>query len=347
MNYNRVIIHLDGTSSALVEYDQILDNIIHALRLLQLPFEIYESHNEGFKKLKDDMNQDNVLYILNDSLQYHLCEKPCIIISRSTPWVMSSAKPNCIGRLTQEMIQINITCLMAIIYRNKQMRQEFDGKSAFTHLICNTYESDKLETIGRFGIAAYSWHITSLSDIHLKINFITDDDAKDLPRVNEILKQGLELCEHPDDIVVMVNRDICLVKEATGIIRAFMDSQDIDACYAHRVDIKYTGLLQFKDLIGRQGYSGIDLFAFRANAKCLKEILSTDLLLARVGWDSFWASKIEYRVPFNICYHFPHNNEWTTDKGNDGNIFNLTSIANAGGLEVDYFNGAACFEKIK
>ncbi len=45
-----------------------------------------------------------------------------------------------------------------------------------------------------------------------------------------------------------MNRDICLVPEATGIIRAHMDTHNLEACYAKRVDVHTEGLLSFNAL---------------------------------------------------------------------------------------------------
>lgn len=345
-NFSRAIIFLDGQSSEIINIEQITDNICHALRLLQIPFEIYHPHTKGFIKLRDDMNQEDTLYILNDSLQYHLCEKPNILIYRSAPWVQSTPKLTTIGAICQEVMTINVSLLNSIIARNKPMRQHFDGKVAMTHLVVSDYTPNRLDAIGRFGIAAFSWHILSLHDIHFQATFITEE-TPELPLVNNILKEGLELLKHPDDILIITNRDICLVKEATGVIRSFMDSQNIDSCFAHRVDLKFTGLQNFADIAGMTPYAGIDLFAFRPGAKCIPELLETPLQLGRLGWDSFWASKIENRLPFNICYHYPHNNEWTKETGIEGNTFNVKSIASKTDLDVTHDINGTHYNKIR
>jgi hypothetical protein len=113
-NYKKAIVALDGTSSK-INNKEILNNIRYSLNALQIPFEVYKSHSDGFKKLQKDMNQDDTLYILNDSLQFHLCEKPNIIISRSTPWVQATPKSCTIGVFTQEMISHEVSQLIACI----------------------------------------------------------------------------------------------------------------------------------------------------------------------------------------------------------------------------------------
>ena len=112
-NYKKAIINLDGNSSKIQNKQAVERNIAEALHALNIPYEFYKSKRKGFKVLMEDMNQPDVLYIINDSLQFHFCEKPHILISRSIPWVQSSPKPSTIGRLTQEMIASGPTELIA------------------------------------------------------------------------------------------------------------------------------------------------------------------------------------------------------------------------------------------
>jgi hypothetical protein len=125
-----------------------------------------------------------------------------------------------------------------------------------------------------------------------------------------------------------MNRDICLVPEATGIIRAHIDTHNLEACYAKRVDVQTEGLLGFNDIKSIPEYEGIDLFVFRPNASCIPALLEAPLLLGRVAWDNFWADKVKNKLPYNIYYHLPHGSEWTSSKGHDGNEENYRVIHN-------------------
>ncbi len=344
--HQKAVICLDGNSSAIKNKDRILNNICYVLNMFGIPYELYRSENKGFKKFMDDMNQPDTLYILNDSLCYHLCDAKCILLSRSVPWVTSSVKPNCIGRITHEMIETDVTFLASIIYRNKIMRMEHDKFAAFTYLIANDYQPSRIDTIGRNGSAAWSWATLSKWDIHFNVAMNYQD--KELPEINEVLADGIDLLRHPDDILIVVNRDICLVKEATGILRAYMDSLNVDCCYSHRVDIKYAGLLHFDAIYDRKVSSGIDFFAFRKSSKVIDQLINTKLLIGRVGWDSFWASKIKNRLPFNICYHYPHESEWSSsNKADKENQFNIQNIIEAEpDIKISADNKKAWFEKI-
>jgi len=340
--YKRCIINLDGNSSKIINRDIVEKNIAEALHALVIPYEFYKPKKNGFKKLMEDMNQPDTLYILNDSLQFHFCEVPHIIISRSIPWVQSSVKPSTIGRLTQEMLESGPTELIATIARNKQMRQEYNEKTAKTYLLFNDYAETTSDSFGRNGGAALSWMICNQNDIHLEL---LPYEEQGRAKVNEMLKAGLERCTHPDDILIMLNRDICLIPQATGLIRTFMDNRNIDACFAQRVDIAYGKQLGFSDLAGLPQYSGIDVFCFRPSYEKLPELLSLDLLIGFEQWDNWYANIIQHRIPFSCAYHWPHVGEWQSGS-NEGNIFNRQQIASVDpNVIVDGMNGMCWYKR--
>jgi len=322
-NYKKAIVALDGTSSR-INNKEVLINIRYALNALHIPFEIYKPHSDGFKKLKEDMNQDDILYIVNDSLQFHLCDKPNILISRSTPWVQATPKPCTIGVFTQEMIAHESSQFIACIARNKPVRQHYDLNAANTYILVNEYQTNETSTMGRNGIAAFSWSNLIQNDVHAKLLLQTSDGW---PTVDEMLRDGLGCLSHPDDLLIIINRDICLVPESTAIIRNYMDTHNIDACYAKRVDCHFNGLLSFNTIKDNPEFAGIDLFVFRPNAECLSRLINVPLKLGRATWDNFWADKIKNKLPYNICYHLPHESEWETSQGFDGNRHNLSTIS--------------------
>jgi hypothetical protein len=324
--FKRAVINLDGHSCKMADDENVLLNICRCLKMLGIEFSIYEPHTRGFKILKEDMNQPDTLYILNDSLQYHLCDMPCILLTRSPSWVQGAPKQNTIGVVTKEMISSNYSYLMALIYRNEQTRQFSDYFAARTYLVVNDYISENMDVMHRHSMAMITWNHLSKQDIHFSTSF---HQSEGLPFVNDILREGLELLSHPDDILLIANRDICLVNESTAIIRAYMDSLNLDCCYARRVDVKgIPHVLSYTDIQQYPTSPGLDLFAFRKNAACLPEILEANRYLGRIGWDGFWADKMKNELPFKVCYHQEHHSDWTTPKGRKENLHNIKTISN-------------------
>ena len=105
-----------------------------------------------------------------------------------------------------------------------------------------------------------------------------------------------------------------------------MDTHNLDGCYAKRVDVYTEGILGFDSIRNMKEYEGIDLFAIRPSAKCIPLLLKTPLLLGRATWDNFWADAIGHKLPYNICYHIPHDAEWTGESGEEGNEKNMLAI---------------------
>jgi hypothetical protein len=320
--FKKAIISLDGVSSEIKNQEAIKQNIAYALRSLGLPFEYYQNKENGFVEVMNDMNQDDVVYVLNDSLFYHLCKKPCVLLTRSWPWVQSDPKPNNIGQITHEMLSTSPLELAGVIARNQPVRQDCDKLAAYTYLLFSQYFPNKSDAMGRMGAAQMTWTQAMKKDIHVRY---LPYQSEGLPLVNEMLKEGMAQLEGPDDIIIILNSDICLVAEATGTIRTFMESRNIDCCFANRVDVVYGSWLGFDDIQDLPKYSGMDLFAFRAGSEVAKYLMSIPLYLGREGWDAAWASVVKNKLPWNVCYHWPHSSEWTLD--NSLNEFNRNQIA--------------------
>ena len=336
--YKKAIIALDGNSSKITN-KSILINTRYALTSLGIPLEVYKPHTHGFKKLWEDMNQEDTLYILNDSLQFHLCDKPHILICRSAPWVQATPKTTTIGIFTQEMIGHDSSQMIACIAKNSPVRQHYDLNRATTYILVNEYQVNETHTLGRYGLAAYSWSKLCTMDIHASVLL---QQSEGLPKVNEMLAEGVQCFSHPDDLLIIMNRDICLVPEATGIIRTHMDTHNLQACYAKRVDIYTEGLLSFDNIRNAPEYEGIDLFVFRPNAKCIAELINVPLLLGRAAWDNYWSDRIKNKLPYNVCYHIPHGSEWTTSVGGDGNKENMLAISmhsTEDSLGIEHYEG--------
>jgi hypothetical protein len=323
-HYKKAIVALDGHSAKIQNQSSILHNIMYALSSLHIPMELYESHQDGFIKLKEDMNQEGVLYIINDSLPYHLCDKPNILITRSPLWVQAVPKANTIGIFTHEAISSLPSEIIACIAKNTPVRQPRNQAAPKTYFVVNEYTPKSTDALGRNGFAAFTWKTLLINDFHAEFVLHISDSW---PMVNEMLKEGMSLFEHPDDILVIMNRDICLIPEATAIIRNYMDTHNITECFAQRIDINTAGLLAFKDLVDKKHYPGIDLFAFRRDSEVMNGLADIDFQLGRVAYDSFWAYRIKNKIPYNICYHIPHESEWhSSSTADSGNRFNMIQI---------------------
>ena len=324
--YKKAIIFLDGVSSQ-VKTEEVMQTICQALRALKIPYSFYDAAKRGFKKLEEDMNMPGTLYVLNDSASYHLCNQPNVFITRTPFWVQSNPKPNTIGIFTQERLENGPAELIACIANNTPVRQPFDHTATHTYIITDDYATDDLEVMARHGIAAVSWHLLTAWDIHCKMLFHQSED-KELPMVNRILAGGLESLTNPDDIIIFINRDICLTKESTTIIRNYMDTHQIDAVYSRRRDVQGLSIFNQKDLEKHPKAPGADLFAFRKNAACLKKILPVDLYIGRILWDSFWMHEVVNELPVPVSYHPIHGPTWQgIDDGK--NNFNVKNVFTA------------------
>jgi len=321
--YKKAIVALDGHSAKIENKGEIIQNIRYALSTLHIPMEIYEAHSDGFTKLKKDMNQDDVLYILNDSLPYHLCKKPNILITRSPLWVQALPKPNTIGVFIHEAASSFPSEIISCIARNKAVRQPNSHSPAKTYFVINEYTPKDTSELARNGFASFTWNTLLVNDIHAEFVLHTSEGW---PLVNEMLKEGMSLLEQSDDILVVMNRDICLIPEATALLRNYMDTHGVNECFAQRIEINTAGLLGYNDLAGKTHYPGIDLFAFRKDSEVMRGLVDIDFKLGRMAYDSFWAYRIKHKIPYNICYHIPHDSEWKTDKANSDNRYNTLQI---------------------
>lgn len=327
MNFNKAVIYLDGISSSIKDLLLVRKNIYDCLNALKIPYIDYENQEDGFEILYKDFNHTDTLYIVCDSLVYHFCESsPVIVISRSISWAQSNPKPNCIGRLTQEQISQDWQELAAIIFRNKPMRQFFDHKSAANILVYNEYHPKTSDEFFRNSMASASWARLASVEYHTQLLAYTEEG---IPFIHKLLTAGVNHSSHPDDLIIVLNRDICLTIESIGIIRSFMDSRDIDHCFSHRVNIEYKTLLDYKDIKNMPHDWGIDLFVFRPSSPAIPELEKVDLYIGRTDWDNYWASIVKHRIPYNISYHFPHLGEWKLDL-DEKNIHNQRTIWNAG-----------------
>jgi len=309
--FNKAIVYLEGTSSAIQFLPQVRSTIFECLRALNIPFEEYKNPMNGFPALTEDFNKPDTLYIVADSLQFHLCTKsPVIVICRSGQVYQSTPGQNCIGVLTQEMVFRDWNELAACIYRNQPQRPHFDNKAARNYLLYSEHTPKDADSFYRYAFAAHSWGKIATQDPYTILSGYQSDK---LPRVNEMLKEAVEGCTHPDDIIILINRDIALIPEAIGIIRTFLETRNIEHCFAHRVDIQKHVHQSFVSLWGKPYNVGVDLFAIRPSSPAVPILTSTPLYIGRTAWDHAWTSQIKNRLPFNVAYHIDHIGEWKSD----------------------------------
>jgi hypothetical protein len=226
---------------------------------------------------------------------------------------------------TKEMLIGHPAEFIACIARNTPVVQPSDLMAPHNYILVNDYESNDLDAVARNGLAAISWRIMSAKDIHTKVLFQKSEEPG-LPKVNEILREGLEAMEHPDDIIMFTNRDICMVPEATSIIRNYMENYGIDAVSARRVDVEEYRMHTFSEIQEKPQFVGIDLFAFKKDSPILKNILSVDLYIGKYFWDTYWNVMINHEIPYNILYHINHDSEWKEDLENEYNVHNKKTV---------------------
>jgi len=311
---SRAVVHFGGISSPVTGMERVKRNVFQGLRAAGLDVVEYEQADD-FIRAHAEFNDPNTLYVVNDSVEYHMCDTaPVIIMSRSIQWAQSSPKQNCIGRLTHEQLYLDYSELLAIIHRGTSMRPLADHFPAKNYLVFSEYTPRDSDTFKRHGWAQISWAKAIETDYHVELAPFSDEG---LPMVNEMLAKSLELSQHPDDLIILLNRDICLVPEAVGMLRAFMDSRDIDACYLHHVNVRFDKPLTYTDIMNMPHDWGVDAFVFRPSAKVIQELVEVPLYLGRTDWDNYWASVVKVRCPYNLIYHYPHTGEW---KGSDPQV---------------------------
>lgn len=339
MQYNKVLISLSGNSSKIQNPTLIRKNIFRALTLLGLPGEILP-YIDGHENFEAALNQDGVLYILNDSLSFHYCKKPKVLICRTAPWVQSEDDKWTLGRITQEMLEIEYAELAGIIARN-QFRKPKGPQDRKTFLLYSEYFPKTTDAMGRNSLAKFSWSALKTNDKSLEILPYVSNG---IPYLNQMILEGMQYLKGSDDILILINSDICLVEGATGIIRTFMEARNIAECYAQRVDVMATSPLQVRDLLPYYPHEGADIFAFKKGSKALEKLSTIPLLIGRAGWDVAWAFEVKHALPYNIAHHWPHESDWLKEEGAQGNAFNIKQIfANFPNIDYHAIFGSPIF----
>jgi hypothetical protein len=288
---------------------------------------------EGFQNLADYINDQQGVWIINDTCPVHLpINVEFIIIFRDTTWVWSpSTQGECIGVMTQAMICSPHGPLQIgqILLARRSIQFPFNHSRKTTFHAISEYESDNFDTFARNGFAAHSWGLLSKNDIHYRLLRIKENNL-----VADIISEAFEHC-NDGDMVIFTNLDICLVPEASAILWAYMINRDLSVCYNSRVDTETQIPYVAKDIENEIQYCGIDTFVFIKNSQSqdfLKRASEYKLQIGRMGWDSAWVELIDgltgfARCPYNISYHVKHESFWKYfPEENENNIREISRL---------------------
>jgi len=167
-------------------------------------------------------------------------------------------------------------------------------------------------------------------------------DPKELPFIRDMIEGAMKLVESEDDIVVLINADICVIRDITLKLK--------DACsnggasWAHRYDCKRIDQLfeNQSDLDNKSWYCGSDMFAMTRQWWNNHNHKFPDAVLGREAWDMMLRRTIRENGGiecFKCIYHEWHVSPWEVNRELAGNVHNrnLASqwLAANGG---DYFD---------
>lgn len=334
-----VNIYLGGESAKIAMPILLLNNIKRVAASQGLtPVDHTSKINQirGFGRLRDYITAHPGIWVCNDTLPLHLFvdgfPHPYIQISRDYEWACTYPGPNCIGIHTQTMIESPEGQLELAASLHRRPVHMLPGYKT-VHTV-NEYSPSDNDTIARNGLAAVSWSKIAANDIHYKFDFYMADE---LPYVWSIFEEMDQIAE-PGTLCLFTNRDICLVPEATAIIRSFMTNRSLKRAFGGRVDIITKNNYGHRDLYGAQQYAGIDLFCWIKGYLPKPHPAHRQLILGRESWDIVFAhlfGGIIHKIPYNVAYHTVHETNWQSPVGALGNWHNnmLIGLANDG-MEV-------------
>lgn len=317
-------LYLGGQSCEIKRKDLVKGTLHYAGSLLG--YKVIDHTKEmdsirGFQNLTDYINSQPGTWVINDTCPVHLdIDVKYIVMYREATWVWpTTLRGNCIGCITQSMI-----CsphgpmeIAQIILKDKLIEFPFKETALKTQHFVSDYAPGSIQEFARNAFAAHTWGVASLTDKHYELNLLDDERY-----VHKILEEAIEKSEK-DDLIVMTNRDICLVPEFSAVLWAFMINRNLSYCYNHRVDITTQKPLTHKDIENHPQYQGIDTFAFINNDETRKmswKLSKYPLLIGKHGWDFAWTKIIDNksgfnRCPYNITYHVPHPQNWGISVG--------------------------------
>lgn len=168
---------------------------------------------------------------------------------------------------------------------------------------------------------------------------------KDLPFIRDMIKGGMKMVESDDDIVVLINADICVMPNITLKLREACVNGG--ASWGHRYDFKTIDrLLQNEAEMDRgQWYCGTDMFAMTKSWWDKYNHNFPDAVLGREAWDMMLRRTIRQnggKECYKCTYHEWHESPWEVNRDLAGNLHNrnLASewLAANGGDYYDWKN---------
>lgn len=165
------------------------------------------------------------------------------------------------------------------------------------------------------------WHKCKLQ---LKRNATSIGDG-DMPFIRDMVECAMAEAGE-DDIIVLVNADICFVKCATNKIRDAMESHD--SAFAHRWDFGsiYNLLSTEEEVASGTWYYGSDFFCLKPEWWRKNNHYIPDMVLGREAWDMVFRRSIKLTGGTeikNLIYHKWHPSKWETERETlSGNLHN-------------------------
>jgi len=350
---NNLYINLGGESALIKDKEPILATIYRAAAAAGLtPVDTTTQFEmvRGFENLQNFILERPGKWVINDSISLHLFPDGFpfehVQISRDYEWACTLPGPRCIGVHTHSMLASPQGAIELLASLHSKPIEPIEGFRSI-HVVNEFAPSDN-ETICRNALAAVSWGKLALLDIHYKFVFF---EQQSVPYVWDIFSQIDEFAED-GDLCIFTNRDICLVPEATAIMRSFMTNHGLKTAYASRVDILNFETADHKDLFSERQYGGIDLFCWVKGNLPKVSPVHKQLIVGYESWDAVFRILFggsNHKIPYSICYHYAHDPKWQSKEGADGNYHNklLSSLVNQNVPITFSSNGIPYYESDK
>ena len=149
-------------------------------------------------------------------------------------------------------------------------------------------------------------------------------DPKELPFIRDMIEGAMKLVESDEDIVVLINADICVIPNITLKLKEACSK--VGACWSHRHEFKRIDRLfeNESELIGPR-HCGSDMFAMTRKWWASHGGKFPDAVLGREAWDMMLRRTIREsggRECLKSTYHEWHLSPWQVDRNLAGNIHN-------------------------
>ena len=309
------------------------EKVYKSLDILGLPYKelpLFTSYNALMRFISEQ--GANTLFITEDNHCYHIAGKKrykTLLIAPDTYAETPNLYKDTVGVITKAMLKDEAgLCIFAKAVIQQTPVKQIRGK---VHYLTAQHHTGNIDQAARYGAAK----ITMAEVSRVEHNFQYHEYASTgLPKVNEMLRDGLDLLED-DDILVISNTDICITPDFVATVKAWLSCTGNSAGYISRIEVdKFPGESVDRGyLLSKPFFEGIDTFVFTKSFDA-STLITMPLEIGREGWDWAWVTVMgsSKKIPFRLCYHYKHDSDWTTDKGKEGNTRNYRNIA----LNMDF-----------